>query len=132
MVHYTAPLMDRQPDTRSSETSGVARDGASRTPAGSAVDAAVVSSSGGEGAVYLMYAAEALSAEGAFLTGGLLLEIGEEVLLELRLSEHGALRARARVAEMVPAPRAAMRVVFIGLSEADRTRLARRTATPTP
>ena len=118
--------MDRPPDLSTAAAVGggaPALDG----PAGAAaeVEAAVVAPA--PGSAYAMYRASALSAEGATLAGGLLLEKGEELTLELRLSERGAVRARARVVE-VDMARARMQVAFVGLEEADRQRLGRHAA----
>ena len=90
--------------------------------AGQAVPAAVVQP-GGRGAPYRMYEALAVTVEGATLRGGLLLEVSEEVTLELALPDRTALRARARVVEIVHGKPPAMKVVWSGLADADRVRL---------
>ncbi|HUS65617.1 MAG TPA: hypothetical protein VMZ28_13800 [Kofleriaceae bacterium] len=84
--------------------------------AASTVDAAVI-----QGDAYPMFAAAAVTLEGALLTGGLLLEIGEEVLLELRLAQ--PVHVRARVVAIVPGEQTAMQVVWVDLDDATRQRL---------
>lgn len=91
---------------------------------GAALEVAVVIPTFGQGAVYGMYEARDLSAEGAQLVGGLLLEKGEEVTLEIRLPDRGVVRARARIDGI--GPDAAMRATFVGLDETDRQRLGRK------
>lgn len=103
--------MDRSPETRAVEAD--------------AVDVAVVRA--GEGTdSYCMFQAENLSPEGAVLTGGLLLEVNEEVTLEIELGDGGPAHARARVVAIVPDDRPAMRVKFVDLDDATRQRFGRR------
>jgi hypothetical protein len=85
----------------------------------SSIEAAVVRPDGG---AYTMFAAAAVTADGALLGGGLLLEIGEEVLLELRL-DGAPLRVRARVVAILPGEQASMQVTFIDVDAATRKRL---------
>lgn len=80
------------------------------------------------GGVYFMYRAHSVSAEGLVLSGGLLLEKGEALTLELRLPDSRPVRARVKVAELHAAEEA-MRVVFVRLDEGDRQRLARHIST---
>lgn len=78
----------------------------------------------GQGPVYRMYEAEAVTAEGATLRGGLALEVNEEVTLELRLpGRPTGLRAAARVVEVVRGKPPTMKVVWTGLADADRRSL---------
>jgi len=111
--------MDRRLDT-----SAMRADSGGAVTAGRALDAAVVLPAPGQGSAYAMYRVDELAADGAALSGGLLLEKGEELTLELRLPEAGAVRARARVVDIAPG-RSGMRVAFVGLEEADRQRLSR-------
>ena len=90
---------------------------------GATLEVAVVIPSAGQAAVYGMYEARDLGADGVTLVGGLLLEKGEEVTLEIRLPDRAVVRARARIAGI--GPDAAMRAVFVGLDETDRQRLGR-------
>ena len=92
---------------------------------GAALEVAVVIPTAGQSAVYGMYEARELSADGVTLVGGLLLEKGEEVTLEIRLPDRAVVRARARVAGL--ATDAGLRAVFVGLDEPDRQRLGRTT-----
>ena len=92
---------------------------------GAALEVAVVIPAAGQGAVYPMYEARDLAADGVTLVGGLLLEKNEEVTLEIRLPDRGSVRARARIAGVNPD--ASMRATFVGLDDADRQRLARTT-----
>jgi len=92
---------------------------------GAALEVAVVIPTAGQSAVYGMYEARELSADGVTLVGGLLLEKGEEVTLEIRLPDRAVVRARARVAGR--AADAGLRAVFVGLDETDRQRLGRTT-----
>jgi len=92
---------------------------------GAALEVAVVIPTAGQGAVYGMYEARELSADGVTLVGGLLLEKGEEVTLEIRLPDRGVVRTRARVDGR--AADAGLRAVFVGLDETDRQRLGRTT-----
>lgn len=85
---------------------------------------AVVLSSAGQARRYRMYEATNITPEGATLVGGLLLEANEEVALELRMPD-GALRAGARVVEILLGSAPAMRVVWTGLADADRRLLHR-------
>ena len=86
--------------------------------AASTVEAAVIQPSG----VYAMYDA-AITPDGALLSGGLLLEIGEEVLLELRL-ESAPVIVRARVLAIDPGEQAGMQEAWIELDDATRKRLS--------
>ena len=121
--------MDRHPDLSTAAAAGgapaVDGSGAAGAEAEMEVEAAVVAPP--PGSAYAMYRATGVSAEGATLAGGLLLEKGEELTLELRLSERGSVRARARVVE-IDLARARMQVTFLGLEEADRQRLGRHAA----
>lgn len=90
---------------------------------GAPLEVAVVIPTAGQGAVYGMYEAREVSAEGISLVAGLLLEKGEEVTLEIRLPDRGVVRARARVTGI--GPDATMRASFVGLDETDRQRLSR-------
>jgi hypothetical protein len=113
---------------RTTGTSAADGEAASNLATGSAslkVDASVVLSSSGRGAVYGMFEALSVSAEGAVLRGGLLLEVNEEVTLELRMADLSAFRARARVVEIQQGERPAMRVVWTRVADADRQRLRR-------
>ena len=99
--------------------------GASLTP----FEVAVVVPSAGQAATYPMFEAHSVTLEGATLLGGLLLEEGEEVTLELRLPDRVAVRARARVVAIdttAPGENATLRVEFVNLSDGDRQRLSRR------
>ena len=90
---------------------------------GAALEVAVVIPSAGQGAVYAMFEARELAADGLTLAGGLLLERNEEVTLEIRLPDRAVVRARARIAGV--GPDASMRAVFVALDDADRQRLGR-------
>jgi hypothetical protein len=90
---------------------------------GAAAEVAVVIPSAGKGAVYGMVEARDLSADGVTLVGGLLLEKGEEVTLEIRFPDRDIVRTRARITGIGPG--AAMRAAFVGLDETDRQRLGR-------
>lgn len=92
---------------------------------GAPIEVAVVVPAAGQGAVYGMYEARELAADGVTLTGGLLLENNEEVTLEIRLPDRGSVRVRARIAGA--AADGSMRATFVGLDETDRQRLARTT-----
>ena len=94
---------------------------------GAALEVAVVIPSAGKGAVYAMFEARELGADGLTLAGGLLLERNEEVTLEIRLPDRAVVRARARIAGV--GPDASMRAVFVALDEADRQRLGRMATT---
>jgi hypothetical protein len=94
-------------------------------PRATALEVAVVIPSAGQGAVYTMYQARDLAADGVTLVGGLLLEKDEEVTLEIRLPDRGPLRARVRIAGV--GPDASMRATFVGLDDADRRHLAQTT-----
>ena len=109
--------MDRSPTSSPALAAPAAR--------GAALEVALVIPSAGKGAVYPMYEARDLAADGVTLIGGLLLEKNEEVTLEIRLPDRGAVRARARIAALQPD--ASMRATFIGLDDADRQRLIRTT-----
>jgi hypothetical protein len=126
VLHYTPPLMDR-PDTAQAVASG-----AGGLAAGSEdltmIAAAVVLPGPGRAALYGMFEALSVTPDGATLRGGLLLEVNEEVILELRLPDLSAFRARARVVEIVPDvgdERPAMKVEWTAVAEADRHRLRR-------
>jgi len=93
---------------------------------GAALEVAVVIPAAGQGAVYAMFEARDLAADGVTLVGGLLLEKNEEVTLEIRLPDRGLVRARARIAGINPD--ASMRATFVGLDDADRQRLGRATS----
>ncbi len=93
---------------------------------GAAFEVAVVIPSAGQGAVYVMFEARDLAADGVTLAGGLLLEKNEEVTLEIRLPA-AVVRARARIAGHNPD--ASMRAIFVGIDDADRQRLGRAGAT---
>jgi hypothetical protein len=93
------------------------------TARGAALEVAVVIPTAGQGAVYGMYEARDLDAAGVTLVGGLLLEKGEQVTLEIRLPDRQTVRARACIEGIGPA--ATMRAGFVGLDEADRQRLSR-------
>jgi hypothetical protein len=82
----------------------------------SSVDVAVI-----QGDAYSMFEATAVTLDGAILYGGLLLEIGEEVLLELRLAQ--PVHVRARVLAIVPGEPIGMQVAWIDLDDATRQRL---------
>ena len=90
---------------------------------GAALEVGVVIPSAGQGAVYPMYQAHELAADGVTLVGGLLLERNEEVILEIRLPDRGPVRTRVRIAALNPD--ASMRAIFIGLDDADRQHLMR-------
>jgi hypothetical protein len=90
---------------------------------GAALEVAVVIPSAGQGAVYGMALARELAVDGVTLVGGLLLEKGEEITLEIRLPDRGVVRTRARITGIGPAT--AMRATFVGLDETDRQRLGR-------
>ncbi len=92
---------------------------------GAALEVAVVIPTAGQGAVYGMVEARDLSADGVILVGGLLLEKGEEITLDIRLPDRTVVRARARIAGI--GPDNAMRALFVGLDESDRQRLGRAT-----
>lgn len=94
---------------------------------GSAFEVAVVIPSAGQGAVYAMFEARELAADGVTLAGGLLLEKNEEVTLEIRLPDRAIVRARARIDGHNPD--SSMRATFVGLDDADRQRLGRAAAT---
>lgn len=94
-------------------------------------EVAVVVPAAGQATTYLMFEAHSVTLEGATLIGGLLLEEGEEVTLELRLPDRPAVRARARVVAIdtsAAGKDAALRVEFVNLSDGDRQRLSRRVA----
>lgn len=74
-----------------------------------------------QGDAYGMFEAAGVTLEGALLSGGLLLEIGEEVLLELRLAQ--PVHVRARVLAIVPGDPIAMQVAWVDLDDATRQRL---------
>ena len=74
-----------------------------------------------QGDAYAMFAAASVTVEGALLSGGLLLEIGEEVLLELRLAQ--PVHVRARVLAIVPGEPIAMPVAWVDLDDTTRQRL---------
>jgi len=78
------------------------------------VEAAVVLPAAGRGALYGMFEALSVTAEGATLRGGLLLEVNEEVTLELRLPDLSSFRAHARVVEIMLDEPPAMKVVWTG------------------
>ena len=101
--------MDRSPESSSVR----AADGGPSAPAarGGAIEVAVVMPSAGQGAVYAMYEARDLAADGVTLVGGLLLEKNEEVTLEIRMPDRGPQRKRARVVSHLPD--ASMRTAFI-------------------
>lgn len=125
MLHYTPPLMDR-PDTAHAVASGAG--GLAAGSANLAVEASVVLPGAGRAALYGMFEALSVTQEGATLRGGLLLEVNEEVILELRLPDLSSFRGRARVVEILPESgdeRPAMKVVWTGVAEADRHRLRR-------
>jgi hypothetical protein len=90
---------------------------------GAALEVAVVIPSAGQGAVYAMFEARELAADGLTLAGGLLLERNEVVTLEIRLPDRAVVRARARIAGV--GPDSSMRAVFVALDDADRQRLGR-------
>jgi hypothetical protein len=117
--------MNRNPDM-SSRAAGSSPASAAPAPA---IEAAVVLRTA-QGASYSMYALASLSGDVAVLAGGLLLEKGEEVSLELRLPDRTVVRARARVTEILPGEHAAMRVALSGIDEADRQRLGRHAPPP--
>jgi hypothetical protein len=111
-----------------SGATGGSEEAASNLASGSGslqVEASVVLSSSGRAVVYEMFEALSVTADGAILRGGLLLEVNEEVTLELRMADLSAFRARARVVEIQQGERPAMRVVWTRVSDADRHRLHR-------
>jgi len=86
--------------------------------------AAAVVSTGVDGEPsYVMYEADRLTEEGAFLTGPLLLEASEDVTLELMLPGGDKVRARARVLRVERGDAAGMAVSFIELSDEARRKL---------
>jgi hypothetical protein len=108
--------------------SGTSAGSASSTHAApSRIEAAVVLPvpSSGHASVYGMFDATDVTAEGATLRGGLLLEVNEEVTIELRLADLTRLRALARVVEILHGKPPAMKVVWIRVAEADRHHLGR-------
>jgi hypothetical protein len=90
---------------------------------GRALEVAVVIPTAGQGAVYGMYEARDLDPGGVTLVGGLLLEKGEQITLEIRLPDRQTVRARAVIEGI--GPDATMRASFVGLDDADRQRLSR-------
>jgi hypothetical protein len=111
---------DKAPGSGAASAAGASP--AADSAAGS-VQAAVVPASG-HGTPYRMYEAEAVTAEGATLRGGLALEVNEEVTLELRLpGRPTGLRAAARVVEVLHGKPPAMKVVWTELADADRRSL---------
>ncbi len=111
------------------ETASAGGDGNGAGPAesgGTAVEACVLRVAAGlPAARYGMFEAVSVSPEGATLAGGLLLEVSEEVTFELRMPDRTLFRARARVVEIVRGRPPAMKVVWTGVAEGDRHRLAR-------
>jgi hypothetical protein len=90
------------------------------------VEASVVlPAAAGRGAVYGMFEAVSVTPDGATLRGGLLLEVNEEVILELRMPDLSEFRARARVVEIQHGERPVMKVVWTRVADADRHRLRR-------
>jgi len=86
--------------------------------------AAAVVSIGVDGEpAYVMYEAERVTGEGAFLTGPLLLETREDFTLELALPDGEKVRARARVLRVEHGDAAGMTVSFIGLSDEAKRKL---------
>lgn len=76
---------------------------------------------------YSMFAVRELSPRGALLTGGLLLEMDEDLIMDLVLDEAAPLRVCARVVGVkreVPG----VEVTFSGLAEHDRKRIESRAA----
>jgi len=74
-------------------------------------------------ASYTMFEASRVTAEGARLTGPLLLEVHEELTLELALGAHDGVRAHARVVRIEPGDPPAMHVRFEELSDEARRKL---------
>lgn len=73
---------------------------------------------------YAMYVAAQVTPDGALLSGGLLLEIGEEVLLELHPGNAPVpVIVRTRVLAILPGEQASMQVAFIDVDDATRNRL---------
>ena len=86
--------------------------------------AAAVVSTGMDGEPsYAMYEAEHVTAEGAFLTGPLLLEASEDFTVELVLSGGDTVRAKARVLRVERGDTVGMAVRFIGLSDDAKRKL---------
>ena len=92
---------------------------------GDAIEVLVVSPDAAQGSLYAMFEASDVTIDGARLTGGMLLELDEEITLELLLPERASLRVRATVVEIQRGNAPAMRVSFDGLEEADKQRFSR-------
>ena len=82
---------------------------------------AVLEADAGE-SVCDMFEAFRLTTEGAFLAGGLLLEVDEEFTVEFDL-DSDKLRILARVAQVCRDDEPGMIVTFVDVSDPDRTRL---------
>jgi len=99
-------------------------DGASPEGSAAPIEASVVAADDSEAATtYQMYEARDLSAEGAFLVGELLLEVGEQVTLQLETDGQPPVRAQARVVRLERGDRIGMAVAFQELGDAERSAL---------
>lgn len=72
---------------------------------------------------YAMFHTHRITAEGVFLGGSLLLELGEELLLSLPLGESDTLRVTARVAALDVGATPGMHVQFSALDENAKKRI---------
>ncbi len=72
---------------------------------------------------YEMFEATEMNAEGAFLVGGLFLEVGELVTLELAAEGTDPVRAQARVLRLERGNRNGMAVAFQDLGDEERRAL---------
>jgi len=77
--------------------------------------AVVVSTEDGE-TIYAMFQAYSLSTEGAFLEGPFLLELNEEFVLELSISETTQIRVTARVVSLTIGPRSGVAIALNDVS----------------
>lgn len=84
------------------------------------ISAALVLGEGDGECVYAMYDARALSSAGVFLAGPLLLEKGEELLLELMLDAGTRVRVKGHVVSSTRGQPAGVTVRFSGVGEKER------------
>lgn len=92
-------------------------------PTAARTAAAVVDPSDTDAPSYGMFELSRLAADGAFLSGPIFFEQGEEFTVEITSGDRSPLRVRAKVVGHERAPQPGMSVTFQGLTAAERRAL---------
>jgi hypothetical protein len=108
----------------SPDSSPASKPNPSSTPAVRTASAAVIDPADADSPPYAMFDLAQLSVAGAFLTGSVFFERGEEFLVQLSRGASPSVRVRARVVDHTRSPEAGMTIEFVNLTDAERSALS--------